>query len=324
MAVPQDDIKAAATGKGPPNAKESVRGTPNILERFNKSKLAGPAADKDQVPPLVKEAKAFALYLNPPPPPEQKKPEPMQLPGLPVSGIGPRGSSNQFKLIATCVNQSNPQLSLALIDLPGEGFKWVRQSSKVGHLVIKEIKDSLLVVQDSQRAFDVPIEPRPQQVSLVKGKSLVSSAFGGPMQTPTASELFAPFTPVETTQISGQDESAITQTSQQNTTPAVSKPKPLTAEEEAFAQKFMNEIDSIIVNSGTDEAALEESMKKVDELKKKYFSDTGEIKADGQQTPKKDDSSKKLDKPTPNTNDPNLTRRQPPRRRPPLTRSPVR
>jgi hypothetical protein len=234
------------------------------------------------------------------------------LPGL---SVGPRGSSSQFKLIATCVSQSNPQLSLALIDLPGEGFKWVRQSAMVGYLVINEIKDGSLVVHDGQRTFSVLIEPRPQQVSLVKGKSLLSLL---PEQTPTASIVSAAFTPVETatspavsTQVSGHDG------------PAETEAPTADVEEEALARKFLSELDSIVVNSGDDVAAREESMKKTDEMMKKYFSDTGEIKADGQQTPKKDDLSKKLDKPKPNTNDPNLTRRQPTRRRPGFPSRPV-
>ncbi len=249
-----------------------------------------------------------------------------QTPGLPSLSVGPRSSSSQFKLIATFVSQSSPQLSLALIDLPGEGFKWVRQSAMVGYLVINEIKDGSLVVQDSAGGrFSVLIEPRPQQVSLVKGPSPLSSAFGGP--TPIAPLFPSAFAPVETAaspavrlrQISGQDGSAATQTSasaEGGPWTTVAQTEAPTAEEEALAQKFMSELDSIAVNSGDDEAALAESMKKTDELMKKYFSDTGEIKADGQQTPKKDDLSKKLDKPKPNTNDPNLTRRQPTRRRP--------
>jgi hypothetical protein len=302
----------------------------NILERFKLSKLAKPVVDKDQVPPLVKEARAFALYLNPPPtePPPKPVTPANQASGLPSLSVGPRSSSSQFKLIATCVSQSNPQLSLALIDLPGEGFKWVRQSAMVGYLVINEIKDGSLVVQDSAGGgFSVLIEPRPQQVSLVKGKSPLSSAFGGPEWTPTSPLFPSAFTPVETAaspavrlrRISGQDGSAATQTSastEGEPWATVAQTEAPTAEEEALAQKFMSELDSIVVNPGDDEAALEESMKKTDELMKKYFSDTGEIKADGQQTPKKDDLSKKLDKPKPNTNDPNLTRRQPTRRRP--------
>jgi hypothetical protein len=288
----------------------------NILERFKLSKLAKPVADKDQVPPLVKEARAFALYLNPPPtePPPKPVSPANQTHGLPSLSVGPRGSSSQFKLIATCVSQSNPQLSLALIDLPGEGFKWVRQSAMVGYLVINEIKDGSLVVQDSAGGgFSVLIEPRPQQVSLVKGKSPLSLL---PERTPTASIVSAAFTPVGTatspavsTQVSGHDGSAETEAP--------------TAEEEALARKFLSEFDSIVVNSGDNEAALEENLKQADELVKKYFPDVNGAKTIGQDTPKQKDETGKLDKPKPDANKPNLTRRQPTRRRPGFPSRPV-
>ena len=285
----------------------------NILERFKLSKLAKPVADKDQVPPLVKEARAFALYLNPPPtePPPKPVSPANQTHGLPSLSVGPRGSSSQFKLIATCVSQSNPQLSLALIDLPGEGFKWVRQSAMVGYLVINEIKDGSLVVQDSAGGgFSVLIEPRPQQVSLVKGKSPLSllpesAAFGRTAFTPVETSA----SPAVSTQVSGQDGPAQT--------------KAPTAEEEALAQKFLSELDSIVGNSGDDEAAREESLKKADELMKKYFPDVNGAKTIGQDTPKQKDETGKLDKPKPDTNKPNLTRRQPTRRRPGFPSRPV-
>jgi hypothetical protein len=298
----------------------------NILERFKLSKLAKPVVDKDQVPPLVKEARAFALYLNPPPtePPPKPVMPANQTPGLPGLSVGPRGSSSQFKLIATCVSQSNPQLSLALIDLPGEGFKWVRQSAMVGYLVINEIKDGSLVVQDSAGGrFSVLIEATPQQVSLVKGKSPLSSAFGGP--TPIAPLFPSAFTTVETDaspavrlrRISGQDGSAATQIPAQAAwMTMVENQQSLTTEEQASVQKFMNELDAIIANSGDDEAALEESLKQADELAKKYFPNIDGAKTIGQDAPKQNDETGKLDKPKPDTNKPNLTRRQPTRRRP--------
>ncbi len=290
-----------------PKADQKAPAADNILERFKLSKLAKPVADKDQVPPLVKEARAFALYLNPPPtePPPKPVSPANQTHGLPSLSVGPRGSSSQFKLIVTCVSQSNPQLSLALIDLPGEGFKWVRQSAMVGYLVINEIKDGSLVVQDGQRTFSVLIEPRPQQVSLVKGKSPLSLL---PERTPTAPIVSSAFTLVETT-----PPAVSTRISGQNRPAATEAP---TAEEEALAQKFMNELDAIIANSGDGEAALEESLKQADELAKKYFPNVDGAKTIGQGTPKQNDETGKLDKPKPDTNKPNLTRRQPTRRRP--------
>lgn len=159
---------------GADTAKESqnVAANNNILQRFQKTRVAKQSASQDEVSPLVKEAKAFSLYLNPPPPP----PPPPVGPGKANSDPGvfiepPRPPvPGQFKLIATCVNESNPELSLALIDLPGEGTKWVRQSSKVNYLIIKEIKAGMVVASNGQQSINIMIEPKPFQPSLVKGQ----------------------------------------------------------------------------------------------------------------------------------------------------------
>ena len=46
---------------------------PGVVEKFKQAKGSKGKAVKDKVSPLVKAAKAFALYLNPPKPPKPAK-----------------------------------------------------------------------------------------------------------------------------------------------------------------------------------------------------------------------------------------------------------
>jgi hypothetical protein len=287
----------------------------NILERFQKTRSARLSAEKEETSALVKEAKTFALYLNPPPKEPPPKPVGVQTPGVADIGRAPINSSGKFKLIATCVNQTSPQLSLALIDLPGSGLKWVRQTSKVDYLVIKEIKDGLLVVGDGQRTFSVPIEPKSPQVSLVKGKMLSQASVEFSTPQPFAVPGEAAAAPAITGNVAIPDRAAVIGTDQENANSGDTEPTLLSPEDEAFVQKFMNEIDSITNSADTNDAAKEENFRKADEIYEKYLAESQKAKAGGEQTAAPGDQGKKIEPAKPDTKDPNTTRRQPPRRR---------
>ncbi len=135
----------------------------------NKAKNSG-----NRVSPLVSQAEAFAEYLNP------KKPK------ISREATGSKRVSIQdepavtpkFPVFATVYYPENPQLSQALIDEPGRGRHWVRQSSMVGHLLIAQIKDGLVVVKSSEETFELMIEQGPE-TSPGRGASPVSGARGG-------------------------------------------------------------------------------------------------------------------------------------------------
>ena len=120
----------------------------------------------NQISLLVREAEAFALYLNPPAKPKRaasaRGPTKVSRPSGPVSA--------KFELLGTSVYSSHPELSLALIDEPGKGLHWVRQGGKVGHLIIEQIKDGLVAVRDGQSTFELVAE-RTEKRSLVKDAS---------------------------------------------------------------------------------------------------------------------------------------------------------
>lgn len=146
--------------------RNKLLNSPGTIEQFKKLKGSKARATKSQISPLVEQAQAFALYLNPPKP-KPKRPAPSRAtPGTKPRPIVP--VSPKFKLLGTSFYASHPELSLALIDEPGKGPRWVRQSSEVGHLIFEQIKDGLVVVRDGQRTFELPVVERPPKKSLLK------------------------------------------------------------------------------------------------------------------------------------------------------------
>jgi len=159
-------VSAAVWGFGGDEPAE-ILSLAGAIEKFKESRGDNPQSQQDQTSPLVKQAEAFALYLNPP-----ERPKPKTPPGPHKKRIEavpkPTQVSAKFKLVGTCYYAQNPQLSLALIDQPGKGYRWVKQSSEVGHLIIEQVKDGLIVVRDGQRTEQL-IAERPPKRSLLKG-----------------------------------------------------------------------------------------------------------------------------------------------------------
>lgn len=150
-------------------ASEEIIDSIGAVEKFKKETGDKVAKRKnEQTPPLVKQAEAFALYLNPPPKPKPK-PRPGRTTRKPDTKPRPPKVSAKFDLVGTSFYKTAPEQSIALIDQPGKGFQWIRQSEKIGHLVIKEIKDGVIVIQDGKRTFEMTAQRKPR-ISLVKEK----------------------------------------------------------------------------------------------------------------------------------------------------------
>ena len=156
-------------GAGGDEETEKFLNTPSAVEKFLKdSTRARSKAGKDQVSPLTKEAIAFALYLNPPPPqyPRAKRYGTARKGSKP----SPRSVSVKFSLVGTSFHSSDPNRSMALINQPGSGYRWVRQNSKVGHLLIEQVKDGFVIIKDGKKSIELtPV--RKKHINLLKGAS---------------------------------------------------------------------------------------------------------------------------------------------------------
>lgn len=158
---------------------EELLKAPGAIEEFRKF---AKTTDKsqDQVSPLVKFAKDFALRINPPPPPKPPKAAPKPRVARKKKPAPPKPKAPvraKFKLLATCRYEQQPARSLALLNMPVKGIKWYRQGDDVGHLTIQEVKDGSVVCSDGQELF-VP-------VSRKKTKTLLKSEVAA-LQRPQA------------------------------------------------------------------------------------------------------------------------------------------
>jgi hypothetical protein len=161
-------IFPAVFGARGDKAIEEFLKSPGAIEKFQRARGDHQAEGEGQISPLVKQARAFALYLNPPAPKRPAISRPSRVRPAPR----PKVTSAKFKLLGTSFYALHPDLSLALIDEVGKGIRWVRQSGRVGHLVIEQIKDGLVVVKDGERTFEVAVVERPKKVNLIKSSTL--------------------------------------------------------------------------------------------------------------------------------------------------------
>lgn len=174
--------------------KEKFLNTPSVVDNFKKNRAGRSTSKVDEVSPLVKQAQALALYLNPPPKP---KPLPLkQSAKTPQKPRPPAKVATKFNLIGTSYYRDRPEKSLALIDEPGKGLHWVRQSAEIGHLIIEQVKDGIVVIKDGQRTYEL-VSQRPIKKSLVKGETPIPSKTSNtptilPPKTPVAPKPVAP------------------------------------------------------------------------------------------------------------------------------------
>jgi hypothetical protein len=147
---------------------EKFLNAPTVIDKF-KENMGGKPTSQGQTPPLVAQAGRFAGYLNPP------KIEPTKTVDGGTNNTGienpppprPDNISAKFPVIATCVNPNRPELSWVLIDEPGTGRHWVRQSTKVGHLTIEQVKDGAAIVKGAKDPYTLSVQRKPQMSLLL-------------------------------------------------------------------------------------------------------------------------------------------------------------
>ena len=215
--------------------KEKFLNAPSVVDNFRKNKAGRSTSKADEASPLVKQAQAFALYLNPPP-----KPEPLPLKQSAKTSQTPRPPAKvaaKFDLVGTSYYPTRPEKSLALINEPGKGLYWVRQSAEVGHLIIEQVKDGVVVIKDGKRTYEL-VSQRPIKQSLIKGETPIPSKTSNtptvsPPKTPAVSPIRTPVPPKKTT-----------------TKPKVTGPPPPTPEELAEMENLMKKAEALEAERG--------------------------------------------------------------------------
>jgi hypothetical protein len=151
---------------------EEIRNRPSAVEMFKAggSRVDDPSKER---PPLVVQAEAFALLLNPPKSPET--PPALTLAGSPkpaLPPIRPLAPSANFKLRATSYYPNQPDKSMALIAEAGaaEGTeRWVKEGAQLGHFVVQEIRRGSITYRDGSNVREMTVEPVTNLPNLVRG-----------------------------------------------------------------------------------------------------------------------------------------------------------
>ena len=135
--------------------------SPTVVEKFKTAEGDRAKTRSSQISPLVQQAQAIALYLNPP-----ASRGTQNIRSGPNAGAGLQTNvTPKFKVLGISFFEQNPALSMALIDEPGKGTHWVKQSTQVGHLFVKEVQNDLVIVQGGTETFKITPEreaPKPK------------------------------------------------------------------------------------------------------------------------------------------------------------------
>lgn len=172
---------------------EQFLNSPSAIEKF-KDKASETTKTQDTIPPLVKQARAFALRIDPPPPPKPPEPpKPKIVAKQPTAPKRPVPTpkttvSAKFSLLGTCRYENAPKKSLAMLKTVAEGNKWLRQGEQIGHLTIHEIKDgSIVLYKDGKKNSEifVPVQETKSLLKSEAGKSLPKRQTSIPMTEST-------------------------------------------------------------------------------------------------------------------------------------------
>jgi hypothetical protein len=108
--------------------------------------------------PLIKQAQAFALYLNPPEPPKPKKASVSKSETVPVAKtVTLPKIEPKFTLLSTSCYRSNPRKSLALVSEPGKGRHWVKAGENIGHFKVEEVTKGMIIFRQDDHLHQMAI-----------------------------------------------------------------------------------------------------------------------------------------------------------------------
>ena len=274
---------------------EQFLNSAGATEKFNQAKGQKSTKSESQISPLVKQAEAFALYLNPPAKPPKRAAEPRK----PTATRKPQRVSAKFKLIGTSCYTSHPELSLALIDEPGKGSRWVRQSSKLGHLIIEQIRDGKVVVRDGKRTFELRAK-RPKKTSLLKHPS--PDATGSKSILPASDKAESVVTSSKPPELSAEEAAplpppALPKADSRITSSKPPKPPELSDEEiaqiAAARERMLRELDDMLAETKF-KADLEHNPEKATAARKKLVPDLEAMRISVEEAKKLGDLGEKL------------------------------
>ncbi len=134
----------------------------SIVEKFKRSESCSDKSRQMVSSPLVQQAQAFALYLNPPARPVQNP-----KPSIPAAKhvvkkepeVEPVQMSPKFEVRGISYYPSRPEESMALVWEPGSGCRWIKKGAKLGHFVVERIEGASVLYRDGQNTHEMAFVP---------------------------------------------------------------------------------------------------------------------------------------------------------------------
>ena len=133
----------------------------SIIEKFSRVGRPSEKNDHETLSPLVEQAKAFSLYLNPPQPPKSRDaPAPKLSLKQTITTARPAKSKPKFTLVATSYYRSRPEKSMALVSEPGKETRWIKQGANLGHFIVEKVERGTIVYRDGDRLREMAVDTK--------------------------------------------------------------------------------------------------------------------------------------------------------------------
>jgi len=176
--------------------------SPTIIDKFKKLTNV-PQTSQEKESPLVVQARALGLRLDPPPPPSQPKKltktntSKTRTISERIQAPAPPSRNARFKLVGTCRYDDHPEKSLALLDINSpDGLRWVRQGDVIELHTIHKINDgSVIVYQNGKFSSELFMPPDNSVKTLLSdapAKAEVPQANNEPVVTPAPANRAVP------------------------------------------------------------------------------------------------------------------------------------
>jgi hypothetical protein len=166
----------------------------SIVEKFSQANRSS-ANEKGELRPLsphVRQAQAFATYLNPAQTPSREQPA---VSGGTLTRKPSRArtaeSESRFRLFGTSYYRSKPEESMALVSEAGGRPRWIKQGALLGHSVVVKIMRGKIVCKDDQRQHEIAVDtkapipaPGAPRATLASDKTSTSAPRSSSIRTP--------------------------------------------------------------------------------------------------------------------------------------------
>ncbi len=159
---------------------QSILDAPRVVTKFQESQGDKAQDRQDAISPLVREAEAFALYLDPPAPPKGRTETP-NIARTPRHLPGPQTTTAKFDLLGTCYSAASQSECFAYIQMQdGKTYRWVRTGDEIGYMTVKEIRRDSIVCWDGNGDVPMFVPQRQDTSSLLEtGISAVTATRQG-------------------------------------------------------------------------------------------------------------------------------------------------